>query len=340
MKLLLALLTCFSLGVAQPKEKAQKIIAYNEAEVVGDGETNPDVTPGETETGGTETGGTETGGTENPDETPTEKVGTVVITATEHGEVLADIEEGKVGDKVTLYVKGDFLYSVVSVKVNETDLVANEKGNYEFLLVEGENVVTATFKVDNAQVEEITKIIDSIKENGIESFLTVDNLLTLIYFLISAIFSSGFFVSLLKSKKLKNETIEDVSRETKKVLEKCTKEEIVAFLKNTIQPTVEKMLDKIDETNKISTTLCECFILAQEDTPEARLAIVEKLTNLQVANKELSEIIKQIIKDQQKEQEDLIAERDRTIQELKEANENIPTKETKEEPKKDEIGQL
>lgn len=318
MKLLFTLLTCFSLGVAQPT------IAEYENEPTGEVET------------GTESGGSETG-EETPSET--EKTGIVVIGATEHGDVLCDIESGKVGDIATLYVKGDFLYSVESVKMNGTDLVAMENGNYQFYLVEGENLVTATFKVNNEQVEEITKIIDSVKENGIGSLLTVDNLLTLIYFLISAIFSSGFFVSLLKSKKLKTQTIDDVSRETKKVLEKCTKEEIVNFLKNTIQPTVEKMLDKVDEVNEISTTLCECFILAQENTPEARLAIIDKLTKLQTANKELSEQIRQIIMEQKKAEEEKIAERDKAIQELKDANDSIPTKETKEE-KKDEIGQL
>lgn len=314
MKVLFALLTCFSLGVAQPT-----IVEY-ENEPTGQVET-----------------GTETGEGENP--TETEKTGTVVIGTMEHGEVLCDIESGKVGDIVTLYVKGDFLYSVESVKMNGTDLTAMENGNYQFYLVEGENLVTATFKVNNAQVEEITKIVDSVREKGIGSILTVDNLLTLIYFLISAVFSSGFFISLLKSKRLKTQTIEDVSRETKKVLEKCTKEEIVNFLKNTIQPTVEKMLDKVDEVNEISTTLCECFILAQENTPEARLAIIDKLTKLQTANKELSEQIRKIIMEQKKAEEEKIAERDKAIQELKDANDSIPTKETKEE-KKDEIGQL
>lgn len=314
MKLLLTILTCFALGAEQPLEKSQKIVRYE--------------TITETETP------TDTGDTD-----PIVKTGKVVLGTYEHGDVIASIEEGNVGDIVTLYVKGDFLYSVASVKVNDTELIAKDNGNYEFLLVEGDNVVTALFKVNNEQVEEITKIIDSVKENGIESLLTVDNLLTLVYFLISAIFSSGFFISLLKSKKLKTQTIEDVSKETKRVLEKCTKEEIVNFLKNTIQPTVEKMLDKVDEVNEISTTLCECFILAQENTPEARLAIIDKLTKLQTANKELSEKIKEIILEQRKAEEEKIAERDRTIQELKDANDSIPTKETKEE-KKDEIGQL
>lgn len=309
MKLVLTLLTCMTLGLNKP---VQNVIEVKNAD-------DP-IT--------------------EPIDTPETKTGTVILTATEHGEVLADVETGNVGDKVTLYVKAYFLYSITSVQMNETDLIANDKGNYEFYLVEGDNVVTATFKVNNAEVEEIAKVIDSIKENGIESLFTMDNLMTLIYFVISAIFSSGFFVSLIRTKKIKSQTINDISIQTKKVLEKCTKEEIVAFLQNTIQPIVEKTLTKIDEVNEISTTLCECFILAQENTPEARLAIIDKLTKMQTTNKELSDKIREIILEQQTIEKAKIEERNQTLQELKDANNSIEVVEEKEEKENDEIGQL
>lgn len=265
------------------------------------------------------------------DEIPTEEVVTypchVKISSTKGGDVLLDIEEGNVGDTVTAYVKADFLFAVSSLQINGTSMELNSDGKYQFTLVEGENVVSVEFKVNNEKLTEIANLINGVKENGFQSLFTVSNLLNLISWVISLLLSSGFFITLIKNKKLKSKTIDEVVEIVKETLQSENAEILKQFLDALIGPALETMTSKMDAMDDCMKVFCRCYVLAQDDTPENRLAIINELTKLNNSDEALTAQIREIVKQEQKAQEEKIVARDKAIEELKKNNENLVKKE-------------
>ena len=98
--------------------------------------------------------------------TPVVETGTVVIdTKIVNGTVTADKTSGNVGDTINLTITPDSGYEVDTVKANNVALtVKNNKAS--FTLVEGENLVTATFKAVGEQEKTGTVVIDERIVNG------------------------------------------------------------------------------------------------------------------------------------------------------------------------------
>lgn len=253
------------------------------------------------------------------------------------GNVTFDKLEGNVGDTVTAYVKPEFLFSVSSVKVNGTDLQITSDGKYEFVLVEGNNTFSVEFVINNEKLQEIAVLVNQAKEEGITSLFTVENLLTVITWVVMGLFSSGFFFTLIKNKKLKAKTVNEVQYAVNQTVSKETAKAIENFLNGSLNDIIENILTKIDGTNECMQTFCRCLILAQDGTPESRLAIVSELTKLLTSDEKLSNQIRAIIKEEQEKQQAAIAQRDKAIEELKESNENLVV--AKEEVE-DNYGQL
>lgn len=239
------------------------------------------------------------------------------------GDVIFDITEGNVGDIVTAYVKADFLFAVSSVSVNGTALNITSDGKYTFELVEGENIFSVEFKVNNEKLTEIANLINGVKEDGFTSLFTVSNLLNLISWVLSTILSSGFFITLIKSKKLKSKTVDEVVDIVKNVLKLENAQALLDYLNNIITPVISKILEKIDGLDECMRVLCRCYVLAQDDTPENRLAIINELTKLNNNDEALSNQIRKIVKEEQKAQQEKIIARDKAIEELKENNANL-----------------
>ncbi len=61
------------------------------------------------------------------------------------GKVYVDKASGRSGDTATIYAVANAGYKVESVKVNGVEIVADENGNYAFILQAGENAVEVTF---------------------------------------------------------------------------------------------------------------------------------------------------------------------------------------------------
>jgi hypothetical protein len=95
---------------------------------------------------------------------------------------------------------------------------------------------------------------------------------------------------------------------------------------------------KLDGTSETCKTLARCFILAQEDTPEARLAIIQELTKLQTTEQELTEQVKAIIQQEVSKNQKIIEEQQQALTELKEANDAIEVEDTTK--KDDDYGQI
>ena len=111
------------------------------------------------------------------------------------------------------------------------------------------------------------------------------------------------------------------------------------FLDKLIGPTLETMTTKMDGMNECMMVFCRCFILAQEDTPENRLAIINELTKLNNSDEKLSAQIREIVKEEQKAQEEKIAARDKALEELKQNNANL-IEDNSEEKESDSYGQI
>lgn len=247
----------------------------------------------------------------------------VLTSVNSGGDILVDIEEGNVGDIVTAYIKADFLFAVSSIKFNDVEVEINKDGKYEFELVEGDNVISVEFKVNNEKLSEIATLINGVKEEGFASLFTVANLLNLISWIVSVFLSSGFFITLIKSKRLKAKTVDEVVDVVKTTIQAENQKAILDFLQGAIVPILNKLIEKIDGSDECMKVLCRCFVLAQNDTPENRLAIITELTNLNNSDEALSNQIRQIVKDEQAKQIAELEERNKKLEALKEANENI-----------------
>ena len=91
--------------------------------------------------------------------TPVVETGTVVIdTKIVNGTVTADKTGGVVGEIVNLTITPDSGFKLESLEANNLDLVV-ENNKASFALIEGENLVTATFVVD--QVEPPVQKVDT-----------------------------------------------------------------------------------------------------------------------------------------------------------------------------------
>ncbi|WP_281512139.1 hypothetical protein [Mammaliicoccus vitulinus] len=112
----------------------------------------------------------------------------------ENGDLIFDIENGNIGDIVTIYAKPYFLYKISSITANGDILTADNEGNYHFALIEGENVITATFEIDNELINYLMESIQNIKNTDIRSLFTLENLMSLISFVVMMFFSIGFLL--------------------------------------------------------------------------------------------------------------------------------------------------
>lgn len=278
----------------------------------------------------------------NAEELSQDEVGVVIIESDiKGGDVLADIEEGNVGDVVTLKVSANAFYMLTSISVNDTNLTKNENGVYTFQLVKGENKVSATFDIDNDQIKQIAGLIDGVKDNGISSILNVDNLFKIISWAITVFFGSGYFLTLIKNKKIKSATIEEMSKNCYDIVEKINVEKTSDFLNNVMGKTIDGLTDDISEMKKVMLSMCKCMLLAQENTPEARLSIITELTNLKTDDAELVKKIQSVIKTEQEKNAKKIEDRAKAISELKEANNNLePISDKTDETGEEFYGQL
>ena len=264
---------------------------------------------------------------------------TVKINVTSGGDVLTDITEGHVGDIVTAYIKSDFLFTISSIKINGVITPVSTSNQYKFPLVDGENTIDVEFIISNEKLTEIAQLVESAKDNGIQSLFTFSNLLNFISWLVSFFMSSGFLITLIKSKKLKSKTVDQVVSIVVNTLQLENAKILSEFLEKALAQTMDKMNLKIDASNECIRVLCRCFVLAQDDKPENRLAIIEELTRLNNNDETLTTQIKAILKQEQEKQRQAIEERDKAIEELKQANESLIV-EDEEETTGDRYGQL
>ena len=247
----------------------------------------------------------------------------VVIDNIENGDIIVDVLEGNVGDKVTFKVSPYVLYKVETVTVNGVTITPNNDGIYEFLLVEGENKVNATFVVNKAELETIAGVLADARNGDWSQIFNIENMFTFGSWIISLLMSSGFFVTLIKSKKIQSKTAGEISGTVEALINSKFGEMTETFLKNTIMPIMEKYNVNMEFMDKTMKAMARCFMLAQENTPEARLAIVEELTKLNNNEKDLREEVKEIIEKEVAKSKEETAKLTQDLEDLKRANQEM-----------------
>ena len=263
---------------------------------------------------GSETG--ETGKGEESDEYACK----VVLQPCQYGDMLADKECGNVGDVVTLIAKPYSLFGVESVTVNGVALTQNEDGNYNFTLVEGENVVVATFKVNQEEISYILGLIEKAKDGNWEDIFSLKNLFTIISWVISLFTAGGLCLTLLKKQKIKAKTAEEISAAVEEVTKGETSKAVNAFMEKILGPSFDMFGEKLKEINEMCASMARCMVLAQENTPEARLAIIQELSKTNEKAQDLAEEVKKIIHDEMSATEKEKQKKIDTLKDLEEKN--------------------
>lgn len=238
----------------------------------------------------------EGGEEKNPDagET-TEMPCKVVLDNIQYGDVIIDKTEGNIGDIVTVYAKPYSLFGLKSLTVNGTALVANEDGSYTFTMVEGENLVSAVFEVNQNEIKYILGLVDTVKNGKFEDLFTLKNLMTLISWAISLFMGSGFCVTLLKSKKIKAQTAQEISEAVQVATESEVSKGINAFLGEKFGPSFDELSKSLTDITTTCQSMARCMVLSQENTPEARLAIIQELSANSKKAETLADEVKKIV---------------------------------------------
>jgi hypothetical protein len=253
-----------------------------------------------------------------PTQEPVEYPCKVVLNEVKFGTITFSKTEGEVGEIIEVYNTPDLLYDLIEINVNGVPLIADEYGIYSFALIEGENVVSAKFEVSDEKLEKVAVLLGQVKQGNWEEIFTVNNLFQLISWLITLGCSSGFFVTLYKSRKYKQLTPQEIANKVDDKINSVLDSKLSTFLKDVFGPYNENMLQKFSSMENSTKTMVRCFILMQENTPESRIAILKELDNL---NKDetgqLTLQVKELITQEIQKQEEQNKALNETIEELK-----------------------
>lgn len=232
---------------------------------------------------------------DNPvDESETFECSVVLNTPT-HGSLKADKLEGHVGDVVTLNADADIFYVIKYVTVNGTALVEDEdiRGKFTFSLIEGENKIVAKFVIDEELLGELSGIVDQAMNKDWTNLFTLENLLRLI----SWIFSGSVIFVLtrhyIKDKKLGDRVEKGASETIKKILPDDVKAIVMKAIEDFFKPLFVQFQTSNEETQEAIVVLTRCFALAQDGTPESKIAITKELASMKLSDKASISIIEE-----------------------------------------------
>lgn len=257
----------------------------------------------------------------------------VVIKVSDYGEILTDIIGGNVGDVVTVTPKPYSFCKVVNVTINGVDIIPNEDGLYQFVLVEGDNVLRGKFEIDSEQFKEVAQILADAKAGKWDAVFSIENLIIVIYFVISLVMAAAALINATKNKKIKAKTAEEISVGVDDAITKNNAKAINQFLNTTFAPIFEQIDNKMNSIDETAAALAKTFILSQENTPESRIAIINELSNLHKKDDNLAKQVKAIIEEEKKKNEEIQNKKVETIKQLEEANNELIKKVAHEDEK-------
>ena len=261
----------------------------------------------------------------------TGKYGDFIVSETEgfEGDVVSVIIQGNpvmetIGSNVFLY---RYLISEVSFNGETIQPIDARKGEYSVKLAAGVNVLTILFS-GKAEIS----VVDLANMNW-KSLLTVDNLIKLITVVALLGISSGFFITLIKGKKIKAVTMREVEEQLTEVGSAFVK----TFMENTVKPLLEAHNGQVKDVGNAISVLTRVSLLMMDDTNESRLAAIKELQNYKSTDEELAKRIQSIVEAAIKKASESKEASQKALEEAKKAVEAI---EVPEEKPEDEFGSL
>jgi len=269
---------------------------------------------------------------ETIDEAP-EFNASVVISKYEHGKIEADILEGYAGDICVLTANPSLLYKVEYVSVNGTNLVEDEStnGKFAFALAEGENVIDASFIVDEEVCGSMTDIVKEAEEHDWEDLFSLNNVFTIIKWVLDGGILIAVIRYFVKDKKLAKKVEEVVSQTVKDIIPENTQQAVLTTLENTIEPLFNKLALDNEETKNALKAFAKCMALAQEGTPESKLAIIDELSKIKVSDILTNEKVKEFINESASKLREEFTATLASINNISEANKKIIEEQPQEE---------
>lgn len=206
----------------------------------------------------------------------------VVVDKIEHGKISTDILEGNVGDLVTITAKHDLLYKIEYVAVNGTNLIEDENtsGLYTFSLVEGDNTITASFIVDEELCGQLTQIVTEATEKDWTNLFSIENVVTLVKWLLDGGILIAMIRYYIKDKKLCKSVENGAKQAVETIVPDATKEAVIANTKEVIEPMFKQFVEDSALGRQIMCIMIKCMTLMQENTPEAKIAILNEFEKL------------------------------------------------------------
>lgn len=258
---------------------------------------------------------------------------TIVVGECVYGSATYSPEEIKVGDVVTVYPSAQVFCVLKEVKVNGTPIVKNENGEYQFVVVQGENIITVECQVNKEDMQIVASLIDNAQKGNWEEIFSFNNIFNLISWAISIFLGSGFLLTLLKNKKIKSITSDEIAAKMNTVIP----ETVTNVVLNQFQPIIDAVNKAIKDVNESCDSLVRCMMLMQEGTPEARLAVSKELAGLnRIGTADIEKQVKEIISQEVAKIEELKQQKQDALNILIEKNNAIVEKPLQEEEKIDD----
>lgn len=251
------------------------------------------------------------------EETPVETECYVTIAETKNGTITVDKTEGNIGDIVSITAKHDLFYLVKNVSVNGVDLIESEEtsGLFTFALVAGENLISATFAVDQDLLGELSVIYEQAKNKDWTNLFTLENVLRIV----SWVLEGGILIAVIryfvKDKKLEKKLEETVSEKINQIIPETTVKTVKETVETVATPIFTNLNKEITGLKQAIGVMAECYALQQEGTPESKIAIIQALKRLNLGENITFENVENYIKDLEervkKTYEDVLAKLDK-----------------------------
>lgn len=244
---------------------------------------------------------------------------TVVLSKTDHGTITTDIVEGEIGDICTITAKHDMFYKVKSVTANGTTLLEDEDtvGVYKFALVAGENTVTAKFIVDEELCKELTTIVEQVGNKDWDNLFTFENAIRVVSWLIDGGLIIAIIKYAIKDKKTAEKTEKAVTSTIEKVVAPEVKEKITQTFSMVIEPVFKQNVQDNAEMRRALAVFAKCMALSQDDSPEARKAVLDELMSLNISDQSTINDVKAYIDQRLADQAKAYSDAMKAVEEIK-----------------------
>lgn len=249
----------------------------------------------------------------------------VTIGEAKNGSISVDKTEGNVGDLVTVNVQHDLFYLIDTVSVNGTALIESETtdGLYTFALVEGENLLVASFVVDQELLGDLSTIYEQAKNKDWTNLFTMDNVIRVISWLLEGGILIAIVRYYIKDKKLEKKVEDATKASINKIIPETTKQTVIESVNAVTTPIIKNFELEVSELKNAMGVFAECFALSQEGTPESKIAIIDSLKNLNLGNNITIENVEKYVKDLKERAEKAYNDAMEALSKISDNNQNI-----------------